>query len=488
MRSGRKWWSGALVATLAAGTAATVLPGRAQALSRAAVPAPAPTVQFSQTTGDQTQLAAAQPSPLISAAPAVPTGDLVSISPSRTFQSMDGYGAAVTDSSAWLIETGMSATQRSALLQSLFSPSTGMGLSVVRVPMGASDMARSWYTYDDLAPGQTDPTLSRFSVAHDQAYVLPLLRQILAVNPAVKVIATPWSAPAWMKSNDSLVGGYLNGQWTTTYARYFVRFIQAYQAAGVAVYAVTPQNEPENWPSNYPGMVVGAADEANFVTQYLAPALAGAGLSTKVIGYDHNWDDVTFPETMLGTPGATSAISGVAFHCYAGDPGAMSVVHAFDPQARIYLTECSGGAWSPSFANNLAWDSQNLIVGGPANWASDVLFWALALDPDSGPTIGGCTDCRGVVTIDPRTGSVTRNVEYYLLQQASTHLRPGAVRIGSVATGGLQTVAFRNPDGRITLLALNPAGAPAHVEVTWAGRSFMATLGADALGTFAWTP
>lgn len=462
------------------------------ALGMAPVTAHAATggVGFWQTTGDQSQLAAAQRSLVVTAAPATPTGELIPVDASQTFQSMDGYGAAVTDSSAWLIETKMSATKRQTLLTSLFDPVKGIGLSVVRVPMGASDMALSDYTYDDMPTGQTDPTLSHFSVAHDQGYILPLLRQIKAVNPAVEIIAAPWSAPAWMKSNDSLIGGYLNGQWTETYAQYFVKFIQAYQAAGVNIDAITPQNEPENWPADYPGMLVGATDEANFVAGTLAPALAAAGLHPAIVGYDHNWSDVTYPETLLSNTAARSALSGIAFHCYAGDPSAMTEVHDVAPEQKMYLTECSGGSWSPDFGTNLAWDSQNLIVGGPANWASDVLFWNLALDPNGGPHTGGCANCRGVVTIDPSTGAVTRNVEYWLLAQASAHVPAGSVRIASPSFGAndVDTVAFRRPDGRYTLLALNPTGGPRVVEVTWNGEAFTATLAADALATFVWSP
>jgi glucosylceramidase len=344
-------------------------------------------------------------------------------------------------------------------MQSLFDPATGAGLSYVRVPIGSSDFALSSYTEDDMSAGQVDPTLSQFSIARDLANVIPVIKAAQVINPRLSVMGSPWSAPAWMKTSQSLIGGTLNPTYFGVYAQYLVRVIQAYAAQGVQMDAITVQNEPGFSPTGYPGMLLSVADEITFVRDYLGPAFAGAGLTTKIIGYDHNWDNTSYALTLLADSGANQYLAGTAYHCYAGDPSAQTPVHNAYPNKGIYFTECSGGEWSPLFADNLAWDVHTLMIESVRNWAKTVILWNLALDQFYGPQNGGCANCRGVVMISQADHSVTRNVEFYILAHAAKFVVPGAVRIASTTSGsgGVESVAYCNPNGSYVLLLLNSA-------------------------------
>ncbi|HEX6479163.1 MAG TPA: glycoside hydrolase, partial [Ktedonobacteraceae bacterium] len=274
----------------------------------------------------------------------------ITVNEHQELQQMDGFGAAVTDSSAWLIYNKMSANQRTMLMQHLFSPTQGIGISFVRIPMGASDFSVSGpYSYDDLPAGQTDPHLKNFSINHDLAYIIPVLQQAQSLNPNLKFMANPWSPPAWMKTNGSMLGTY-NGVHGTLVssdygplAQYFVKFIQAYQAQGIPMDAITPQNEPLYAPATYPGMFWAASNEDNFIKNSLSPALARAGLFPKIIPYDHNWDNTSYAYTLLGDATTRSNIAGISWHCYAGTPESMTTVHASYPTSEVYETECSTG-------------------------------------------------------------------------------------------------------------------------------------------------
>lgn len=418
-----------------------------------------------------------------------PTGSVptVTVDESRRFQKMDGFGASLTDSSAWLLYNRMTPAQRTAAMARLFDPVEGIGLSYLRQPVGASDFALQNYTYDDMPPGQSDPEMAGFSIRHDVPYVLPALREALALNPGLKIMASPWSAPAWMKSSGSLIGGTLNPAAYDAYVEYLRRFVQAYAAQGLPIDALTLQNEPDFLPSGYPGMQLTAAQEAALIRK-LGPALASADLPTKLVGYDGNWGDTSYPLALLGDAGANAYLDGTAFHCYSGVPTAQSEVRTAHPTKGIYLTECSGGAWSTDFAANLWWDVHTLVIGAARNWAKTVVKWNLALDENHGPTNGGCQDCRGVMTVDSVTGEVTYNVEYYSLGHASKFVQPGAHRIESTTfgAGDLETVAFRNPNGTKALVALNGADRSRSFRVSWKGRSFAYALPAGAVATFTW--
>ncbi len=452
------------------------------------------------TTGDKTNLLTEQPRSALAAPVAgAPT---ITVDPRQTFQRIEGFGASITDSSATLLAAS---PQRDAIMRDLFDTRRGLGLSYLRQPIGASDfVAGPHYTYDDVGPGETDFGLERFSIAHDRAQILPLLREALALNPRLKVMGTPWSPPAWMKTNDDLVGGRFlaDPRVYDAYARYFVRFVQDYARAGVPVDALTLQNEPQNRnPSAYPGMDLRDDEEAR-LAEAVGPALRRAGLRTKLLGYDHNWslhpndggppDDPANPnyaDSLLRSP-AARWLAGTAFHCYSGDPESQSALHDAHPDKDIYFTECSGtqsGDPATTFPDTLHWHTRFLTVGAVRNWAKTVITWNLALDPANGPHNGGCDTCKGVVTIDPATGRATREADYYVLGHVTKFVRPGAVRIGSSVADTIWDVAFRNPDGSIVVLAVNDdwGTGSKRFNVRLGRSAFSYDLPAGAVVTFA---
>jgi glucosylceramidase len=413
-------------------------------------------------------------------------GTIIQVVPGTTYQSMSGFGAALTDSSAWLLQNKMSAAQRDKLMRQLFSPDAGIGLSYLRVPMGASDFTASgFYTYNDNPSGGSDGAQTKFSVAHDDAYIVPRLQQALRLNPALKLMASPWSAPAWMKTNNSLIGGSLAAQWEESYARYLVKFVQAYAQRGLPIDTITLQNEPLNT-SNYPTMFMSAAQQARIIADQLGPQFAANGINTKIIAYDHNWDRTDYPLEVLSNTAARPYVAGTAFHAYAGNVSAQTTVHNAFPDKDVYFTEISGGNWATNFSDNLIWYSQNIIIGGTQNWAKNALLWNLALDQNSNPHLGGCADCRGVVTVDSNSGNVTFNEEFYVLGQAAKVVQPGAFRIGSTTASNINTVAFLNPDGSRALLALNPNAAAATLRLYEKDQHFVYQLPGKSLASFLW--
>jgi glucosylceramidase len=459
----------------------------------AALPAPGQNVQVFETDGDQSKLLA-QRSPGLAFAPGPPAGSpafTIAVDSGTTYQQMDGVGASLTDSAGWVLWNKLTASQRDTLMQSLFDPNSGIGISILRQPMGASDFSASGdYSYDDVPAGQTDPNLAQFSIAHDQTYLIPLLRQALSLNPSLKVHALPWSPPAWMKTTGAMNGGNIATADFPTLAQYFTSFIGAYQQQGIPIYAVSMQNEPLNSTTAYPSASVASSDEANFIGNYLGPALAGAGLgNVKIFGYEHYWDQPQYPEALLADSAAYGYLAGSSFHCYAGSVSAQSQVEQAYPAKDIWFTECTGTVGS-SFAGDLSWNAENLLIGATRNWARGVTLWNIALDQNSGPQNGGCTACRGVVTVDDSVSppAITRNVEYYLLGHLGKFVQPGGYRIDSntYGSGSLEDVAFVNPDGSIVLLVLNAASGSSTFAVTWNGANFTDTLPAGALATYEW--
>ncbi len=440
------------------------------------------------TRGDQVNLLDQRP-PLTFVAGGGSNGTKVDLDSGTRYQTIDGFGAAMTDSSAWLIDNKLSAAARQSLLADLFSPTDGLGLSVVRIPMGASDFALTPYTYNDLPTGQTDVNLEHFSIAYDLPYIIPALQAAASWNPNLKIIASPWSPPAWMKTSQTLFGGSFNTAFYATYAQYFVRFIQGYAAEGVDIYAVTPQNEPLHSSSGLPSMSMPTFIQSAFVGDHLGPALAAANLDTKIFVYDHNWDEWTYPVVVLNDPEAGQYAAGAAFHGYGGDVSNQSLLHDFHPDKEIHFTEISGGGWSTDFGSNLVWNFRNIIIGATRNWARSAVYWNIALDENSGPFIpGGCSNCRGVVTIS-NSGAITRNVEYYVLAHASKFVKPGAQRIASDSFDNvLETVAFRNPDGSEVLIALNPSGGSRWFDLVRNDASFAYRLTGRSVATFVWQP
>ena len=456
--------------------------------------AAAGSVQVWLTTGDQRKLLAAEP--------ALPTGAAaealeIEVDAAQRFQTMTGFGAAITDASAWLIQQRMNPAQREALLEELFSRKNGgLGFDLTRLTIGASDFSRSHYSFADLPPGQTDMALASFSIAPNRAEVLPALKAALAVNPRLQVMASPWSAPGWMKSSDSLIKGALKPEMYGVFSDYLIRYLQAYAAEGVNIFALTLQNEPHFEPADYPGMRLDPAARAAVIGQHLGPKLKQLGLKTQILDWDHNWDEPQSPLAVLADDRARPYVSGVAWHCYAGDVKAQSQVREAYPDKEVWFTECSGGEWDKQFDTRLSWLMQNLIIGSTRHWARGVLMWNLALDRSYGPHLGGCKDCHGIVTIDAQTGAVVgRSVEYYAFGHASRFVRPGAQRIASGSAGsnsdggGLLSVAFRNADdGSIALLVHNSAAQARRFSVRQGSQRFAYELPARSVATFTWQP
>ena len=439
------------------------------------------------TTADAARLLARDPD--LSWRDDAPTGvTRLTVDTATQYQQVVGFGASLTDASTWLIQTKLTPAARQALLRELFGRDPGLGFSLTRLDMGASDFSRSHYSYDDVPPGETDSTLARFSIDPDRAETIPVVKAALAVNPQLEVMASPWSAPAWMKTSGSLIKGSLRPDAYAAFAQYFRRFIDAYAAEGIPIYAITIQNEPHHEPENYPGMRVTPASRAAFIGGHLGPLLRREGITTRILDWDHNWDEPASPLAVLGDATARQYVAGVAWHCYAGDVSAQAQVHEAHPDKETWFTECSGGEWSPKFGDNLKWQVRNLIIGATRGWAKGVLMWNMALDENHGPHLGGCDNCRGVVTIDSRTGAVTRNVEYWVLGHASRFVRPGARRIASSSgVDGVESVAFRNADdGSKAMIALNTASEDRTLGVQVGARWFGYTLPAGAVATFTW--
>ena len=413
----------------------------------------------------------------------------VTVNENEEFQEMGGFGGSFTDSSAWLVYNKLNPTQRTDLMTNLFSPTNGIGLSLLRQPLGASDFSTIGnYSYDDVPAGQTDPNLTNFSINHDLTYIVPVLKQALQLNPALKIIGTPWSPPGWMKTTGSMIGGNLKPEAYLPLANYFVKYIQAYQAQGVPVTYITAQNEPLYIPPGYPGMGMAATEQASFIKNYLGPALAANNIKSKILAYDHNWDATSYPETVLSDPAAAQYVSGIAWHWYGGAVNAQTILHNEYPNKDAFITEASGGTWQGGDASGFRAVLDKLVINGSRNWAKGAVLWNMALDTNNGPTNGGCSTCRGVVTIDQSSGNITYNVDYYALGHASKFLQPGAYRIGSNTFGSsIEDVAFKNPDGSKVLIAYNAGNSQSTFKVRWGKESFSYTLNAGAAATFSWS-
>jgi glucosylceramidase len=313
------------------------------------------------------------------------------------------------------------------------------------------------------------------------------VREALAINPDLKVMISPWSAPAWMKTTNSLIRGQLQPQYYGSFAHYLARTVQAFGREGVPVSMITIQNEPDFEPDSYPGMRVNPPQRAQIIGRYVGPTFKSLGLKTQILDYDHNWDNPEMPLAVLGDPVARRYIAGVAWHCYEGDVPAQTPVHDAYPGKDAWETECSGGEWSPKFAEVLAWMTDKLIIGASNNWSRGSLLWNLALDPAHGPHKGGCGDCRGVITIDPSTGAITRNVEYYVLGHASRFVLPGAYRVAVAKRGvGVEVAAFLNPDGsRVAII--HRASGEGPVTLALDGERYSIPLVAGSVATVQWT-
>ncbi|MDE1175326.1 MAG: glycoside hydrolase family 30 beta sandwich domain-containing protein [Edaphobacter sp.] len=413
----------------------------------------------------------------------------IAIDDHQRFQTMEGFGGSITDGTAWLLDKQVSPATRNKVMSALFDPHRGIGLSFLRQPFGSTDLSRSESTYDDVPAGSEDRNLEHFSIEHDRESILPITRQAIALNPKITVMASPWSAPAWMKTKGSLDGGQLRDEALPFYANYLTRAIQAYQKAGVPIRYLTVQNEPLYETKNYPGTFLPATQAAVLIGKYLGPELKHDGLKTAILAYDHNWDHPEYPLSLLSDASVSPYLAGSALHCYGGEVTAQEKIHQEFPEKGIWLTECSGGTWDrePALIK-----TSHLLIESTRNWAKAVSLWGLVLDSDHGPHSGGCGTCRALVTLDLHVSpaEVTYTGDFYALGHASKFVQPGAVRIASNSYGdkSLETVAYQNPDRTIVLIALNNLAQNTSFRVTWAGRTFTTSLKPSTLATYIWQP
>ncbi len=409
----------------------------------------------------------------------------IEIRDTQSFQTMDGFGFALTWGSAQHLYH-MVPAKRNALLEELFATrGKSIGISYLRVSIGASDLNEYVYSYDDVPAGQNDPALTKFSLNEDQKYVIPILKAILKIRPDLKILGSPWSAPAWMKTNNSVKGGNLKPEYYEAYAKYFVAYIQRMKAEGIPIDAITIQNEPLN-EKNTPSMQLLAPDEAIFIKDHLGPAFRSAGISTKIILYDHNCDLPEYPISILSDPQANSFVDGSAFHLYAGEIKAMSQVHDGYPGKNLYFTEYMAVEHSDTPTLLIAKHVSGTVIGAVQNWSRNVLLWNLAANSKFEPHTdnGGCPICQGALTIDGN--DVTRNLAYYTIAHFSKFVRPGSVRIGSDSPETLPSAAFLVKARKIVLVVANTAGSPETFNVHFHDKFFAATLQGGAVGTFVW--
>jgi glucosylceramidase len=435
------------------------------------------------TTPDRTAIVAPRASSLhfSSDAGQVPS---LTVDDAQHFQTMDGFGFALTGGSAQLL-TRMSAPQRAALLKEIFATGgDGIGVSYLRLSIGASDMNERVFSYDDLPPGETDVEMAKFNLGPDLADVVPVMKEILAIRPGIKILGSPWSAPAWMKTNDDVKGGELKPEYYEAFAKYFVKYIQGMHEQGITIDAITVENEPLN-PKNTPSMVMFAQQQDTFSAKHLGPAFEKAGIRTKILLYDHNPDVPSYPLSILGDPAANRYVDGTAFHLYGGETRVLTEVHDAFPKKNLYMTEQSVGRRSQG-PLGIAEPVRSVMIGATRNWSRNVLLWNLAADPQNGPHTnnGGCTGCSGAITIDG--DSATRNVAYYVMQHFSQFVPPGSVRIASSELEQLASVAFLTPEGKVVLVVSNTGNFQKPFAVKYRGKFFQTSLPAESAGTYVW--
>jgi len=379
----------------------------------------------------------------------------------------------------------MSPAARAALLKELFATDgNNIGVSYLRVSIGASDLNERVFSYNDLPAGETDLQMAKFDLGPDKADVVPVLKEILAINPQIKIMGSPWSPPTWMKTNGDTRGGSLKPEFYDAYALYFVKYIQAMKAEGIPIDAITVQNEPLH-PGNNPSLLMLPEQQAEFIKKSLGPAFKKANVTTKIIIYDHNADRPDYPITILNDPEANQYIDGSAFHLYGGTIDALSKVHEAHPDKHLYFTEQWIGA-PGNFPEDLKWHVKTLVIGAPRYWCRTVLEWNLAADPNHQPHTdrGGCDRCLGAITIDG--DKVTRNPAYYIIAHASKFVRPGSVRIESNFAGNLHNVAYKTPEGKTVLIVINDGNTTQPFNIQYAGKTVAATLDGGAVGTYVW--
>ena len=435
-----------------------------------------------ETSNDKSSLLSKMP-PLTPSSPGSGSAESIKIDPNKKYQSVDGFGFALTGGSAQHL-IHMKSAERKTLLQELFGTGPGqVGISYIRVSIGASDLNEFVFSYNDLKAGEVDPSLKKFSLAQDEKDVVPVLKEILAISPKIKIMGSPWSAPIWMKSNNNIQGGRLKDEYYSAYANYFVKYIKAMAAHGVVLDAITIQNEPFN-DGNTPSMQFFAKEEMRFIRDHLGPLFKQNKIKTKIVLYDHNCDAPEYPISILADEEAAKYIDGSGFHLYAGQTSAMSKVHDAFPDKNLYFTEMMAVSRDGGF--NTANPVGRILIGSLRNWSRNVILWNLAADPQNKPYTdnGGCSICQGAITIDG--DKVTRNLAYYVIAHASKFIPEGSVRIESNATSKVSNVAFLTPQGKRVLIVSNNSTEPQSISVEEGKQSFSYTINKASTITHIW--
>lgn len=410
------------------------------------------------------------------------TSPSIFVDDTKIFQSIDGFGFTFTGGSAMLLSK-MNAEERAKILHELFATDeNNIGVSYLRISVGASDLDDHVFSYNDLPAGETDPKLTKFSLSEDQKYLIPVLKQVLKINPKIKFLASPWSPPTWMKTNENSKGGSLKPEFYGVYAQYLVKYIKSMKKEGIIIDALTIQNEPLH-PGNNPSLLMPQDEQTNFIKQSLGPAFKQAALATKIIIYDHNADRPDYPISVLNDPEARKYIDGSAFHLYGGNVENIRSVHEAHPDKNLYFTEQWIGA-PGNFAGDFSWHTKTLIIGATRNWCKTVLEWNLAADPKQNPhTEGGCTECLGAITIGE---GIVKNPAYYIIAHASKFVRPNSVRIASNITMSLSNVAFKIPTGKIVLIVQNEGNKAQEFNIRYHNKQITTTLDAGSVATYVW--
>lgn len=408
----------------------------------------------------------------------------------KQYQKMDGFGFALTGGSAQHI-IKMSADARSKLLHQLFdSTGNSIGISYLRLSIGASDLNEKVFSYDDVAG---DTSLAHFDLAEDKTDVIPVMQEILKINPKIKILGSPWSPPAWMKTNNDTRGGRLKPEYYHAYANYLAKYIKAMQGYDITIDAITVQNEPLH-PGNNPSLLMVAPDEADFIKYHLGPLFKAKNIKTKIIIYDHNADRPDYPISILDDKAAAKYIDGSGFHLYNGNIDALTYVHDVHPDKNIYFTEQmvvqfnrqNGEDDDDMSKINIVWPVSSLIIDAPRNWSKNVLLWNLAADAAFKPFTdrGGCPVCQGAVTIEK--DNVSYNLAYYTAAHASKFVRPGAIRIASNMIEDLPNVAYKTPGGNTVLIVANTGETDRSFNIQYHNKTATALLKAGAVATYTW--
>ena len=399
------------------------------------------------------------------------------------FQQIEGFGYTLTGGSAYLLHQ-MPVQNRLAILKELFGRGPNdLNVNYLRISIGASDLDATVFSYDDLQEGEVDPDLIKMTIAKDQEFLIPILKEIQSIQPNLKLIASPWSPPVWMKDNGKSKGGHLLSKYYETYAQYFVKYIQLMRAEGVQINVVTIQNEPEHGGNN-PSMLMTAVEQNAFIKNHLGPAFKKQGLQTEIVIWDHNADNPNYPIQILNDSVTKSFISASAFHLYLGHESALSKLHQAYPDKKIYFTEQWTGARG-SFAGDFMWHMEHIVIGTMTNWSSMVLEWNLANDPTYGPhTPGGCTECLGALTIDG--SDLKRNVSFYIIGQVAPFIPAGSARIQTKSSNAqIKSIGFKRPDGKKVLVALN-TGKETVFTIDFEQKKYNFTLPEKSASTIVW--